>query len=189
MRGKTAIHNKVATIVALEVNGVVERVFTSTKGAGRHGGYGYPDVIVVSSNLVWEIKPYTPYGRATGAQQIKRYIDAGRQPGYPVDIDPFPAILNGKEGTVYVINGCTPLDYGVVYYDFREYEEKRETVSEPVQFPVVTPAKEREDSRRKSNTVTAGALTVAVIAFVIAVANPIPGDGVAAGMALAAMLR
>lgn len=76
-----------------------------------------------------------------------------------------------------------------MYYDFREYEEKRETVSEPVQFPVVTPAKEREDSRRKSNTVTAGALAVAVIAFVIAVANPIPGDGVAAGMALAAMLR
>lgn len=52
MRGKTAIHNKVATMVALEVNGVVERVLTSTKGAGRHGGYGYPDVIVVSSNLV-----------------------------------------------------------------------------------------------------------------------------------------
>lgn len=97
------------------------------------------------------------------------------------------ATLNGKEGMVYVINGCAPLDYGVVYYDFRECEENRETASEFVWIPVISPAKEREDSCSKSKGATAGELAVAIIVCAAALISPLPGDEVVAGMTLLAM--
>lgn len=97
------------------------------------------------------------------------------------------ATMNGKEGMVYVINGRAPLDYGVVYYDFREYEENRETVQESVWTPVIVPANEREDSRSKSKGATAGELAVAIIVYAAALISPLPSDEVVAGMALLAM--
>ena len=121
-----ALHNRVVAKVARKVNGHVERTLTRTDGAGPHGGIGYPDVISIEKNCVWEIKPDTRYGRISGAAQMKRYVEGGREAGDSVEIKPFPYTLNGKNGMVHVRNGQAPIDKGVVYYHFMPYQEEEE---------------------------------------------------------------
>ena len=74
MRDLTKIHNDVADRVAKKVYGVTVRKETRIPNAGRHGGPGYPDVVVKSltTKQVWEIKPYTAYGQRTGRKLYKR---------------------------------------------------------------------------------------------------------------------
>jgi len=119
MQAMTALHNEVVVRVADEVHGSIERSITGISGAGRKGGYGYPDV-VIASIYAWEIKPYTPYGLRTGTMQISKYTDdTWYAPGYPVTIPDFEWTLLGVDGMVKVINGCMATgDRGVVYYSF-----------------------------------------------------------------------
>lgn len=189
MREMAKLHDHVANLVALKVFGRVERTLTFTPKAGRRGGPGYPDVIVTTSNMVWEVKPKTLYGVTSGAQQMKNYTDAGRTPGYPVKIDPFPYTLNGKEGMVYVTNGCTSADLGVVYYEFRELEENRETVPAAVPVPVTIPADDRKTSYNLNPAPGWGTVALLGIALIATALSPVPGDEALAGAAFLAAIH
>ena len=174
MQEMTLLHDAVAMRVAKYVNGRVERTFTRIIGAGRGGGYGFPDVR--KGQLVWEIKPLTAYGKLTGPRQMSKYTtQTGFHRGYAVHIPCFPWTLNGKKGLVYIINGCAATnDAGVVYYKFVPFKEKK-PAQEPA--PVTVPAPSFSYASSHSRSDTAGLKTVfGMCIFALALLTPIPGD-------------
>ena len=188
MSEMTRLHDEVARRVACRVGGWVERTKTYTPGAGRHGGPGYPDVIIKSGNMVWEVKPKTVYGLRSGPKQMGRYINGGRIPGYPVIIEPFEYTLGGKKGKVYVTNGLTPADRGVVYYEFREYEESREPVHESESVPSTVPSSSYDRIEERETSINWGGVILLGCVSILALLSPIPGDEEVAIAAFAAAL-
>lgn len=188
MSEMTRLHDEVARRVACRVGGWVERTKTYTPGAGRHGGPGYPDVIIKSGNMVWEVKPKTVYGLRSGPKQMGRYMNGGRIPGYPVIIEPFEYTLGGKKGKVYVTNGLTPADRGVVYYEFREYEESREPVHESESVPSTVPSSSYDRIEERETSINWGGVILLGCVSILALLSPIPGDEEVAIAAFAAAL-
>ena len=127
MAEKAVVHEIVVLKVSNAVGGLTERKDTIIKGAGPRGGAGYADVR--ASNYIWEVKPMSLYGTATGAIQINRYCSkTGCVPGYPVSDrikQPINVTIGGKKASVYIIDGQFLLDAGVVYYHI-EYPEEDE---------------------------------------------------------------
>jgi len=63
----------------------VGRYWNFIPKAGKHGGTGYADIILWSHDhsraQVWEVKPDTPYGHATGGAQVQRCVEGLRALG------------------------------------------------------------------------------------------------------------
>ena len=184
MREMAVLHDVVANKVAEAVHGCTLRTATRTKGAGRHGGYGYPDVIIIGTDIVWEIKPNSPYGLVSGPAQMRRYVNGGRIPGWAVVVNPFSYTLNGKTGTVYVTNGMTPVDRGVVYYTFVE-DKEREPAYDVVPAPATAVETERDGVG--AGSIIATALLEAALGLTLL--SPIPGDEAIVGAALLASVH
>jgi len=149
---KMPIHEAVVAKVAQQTLGVTARIDTGIPGAGRNGGYGYPDV--VSGNFVWEIKPDTLYGHTTGPKQMVNYT-AGEDkvPGYPVEIEPFEF----NNGTVTVTCGLPGTkDAGVVYYQYTKHDVLRTQPSYSLD----------------QNTLLKGALTLLAIGIGLLIPGP-----------------
>ncbi len=142
------LHEAVVSAVAARTGGFTKRDITGIAGAGRGGGWGYPDV--VSGPFAWEVKPLTPYGLTSGRKQITRYTNnTGYEPGYPLLISPFRYEMAGKKGTVYVTNGIRAFgDQGVVYYKFVPDPDKPQEQTSPV---TVTEPQEQESYNNATN--------------------------------------
>lgn len=143
MNEMTRIHNEVAERVAEKVGGYTSRQLTGIPGAGRHGGYGYPDVLVSYVNSVggevWEVKPDSLYGHITGPDQMRRYThETGYVPGNSVCIEAMQTTFFGKNVTVTTTNGTEETgDKGVVYYKIHNHSLK------PSPSPVSIPQAEK----------------------------------------------
>ena len=117
-----------------------------------------------------------------------RYMNGGRIPGYPVIIEPFEYTLGGKKGKVYVTNGLTPADRGVVYYEFREYEESREPVHESESVPSTVPSSSYDRIEERETSINWGGVILLGCVSILALLSPIPGDEEVAIAAFAAAL-
>lgn len=89
---------------------------------------------------------------------------------------------------MFVTNGCTPADMGVVYYEFRELEDSRETVSDVVPATAPATAEDRRTSYSQNLTPDWGTVILLGVALFAAALSPIPGDEIAAGAALLATI-
>ena len=136
---KTIEHNAVADAVAIQTGGVQDRKTTGIAGASKSGLFkGYPDVMVVETSEVYEVKPDTKYGHSTGPEQMARYTN---NTGYVAgkDLDMTTVVMDsGKVLDVY-------FDNGVVYY--RDHDTPQYDPS-----PVVVPEAEKERSTSKSSS-------------------------------------
>jgi len=118
----THIHNEVAKQIAASIHGKYERADTKIEGAGPFGGWGYADIM--TEDHIWEVKPLSAYGFMTGAIQIDRYVrKSNKSRGYPILKKSIPVKYENEEITVYILNGQTELDAGVIYYYFDDEEE------------------------------------------------------------------
>ena len=115
-------------------------------------------------------------------------MNGGRIPGYPVIIEPFEYTLGGKKGKVYVTNGLTPADRGVVYYEFREYEESREPVHESESVPSTVPSSSYDRIEERETSINWGGVILLGCVSILALLSPIPGDEEVAIAAFAAAL-
>ena len=175
----TKLHDVVIELVCMEVGGFSARSITKIMGAGRGGGYGFPDVVDMERRT-WEIKfNNTSYGYISGSLQMKRYTNnTGYRPGYPVYIPSFEYVLDGIPGLVEITNGSIETnDIGVVYYSFYPYmdlEKEYSIAREPV---------------LEQSQVTALDMVVGVAMLLAAILSPIPGDEVAAAIAFVELLH
>ena len=198
MNEMARMHDKVVKRFAELVDGETRRRYTRTEGAGRRGRYGYPDIVNLRTNEAWEVKPLTAYGIASGREQIRRYESAGRVRGHKPPEDPiyiYDYTFNGVLGQVIIHSGVLPEDEGLVYYEFKAYEESRQPETEYVPLPVPVPEKEPERKLVQAPAPQMApepnwgfALFGLGVLFLVSVISPIPGDEVLAGAALAAML-
>lgn len=103
--------------------------------------------------------------------------------------------FNGVLGKIIIHSGVLPEDEGLVYYEFKAYEESRQPETEYVPLPVPVP--EKEPARKLVQTPAPQmasepnwgfALFGLGVLFLVSVISPIPGDEVLVGAALAAML-
>ena len=174
LEGTRKLHDVVVEKVRQAVNGYSARTQTGIKGAGRHGGYGYPDVID-ADNHAWDIKfNNTRYGWTSGHSQIERYTDwTGYTRGYPVIIAPFDYELDGILGKVTISNGSLETgDAGIVYYEFQPYTQD---------MPVLVPEYDKnyaKDEAHESNNVLNYIFSSALL--FAALLSPLPGDEVVA---------
>lgn len=189
-------HDAVCTALANKLGPTIYRE-AYIDGAGLKGRGGRADVIRVSgtSKMVWEVKPDSIYGKATGKKQVDTYVNSSKTSAnlskaycpltYGSDITSFSfAWTNGQN--VYVSSQCSDgtKASGVVFYGDRKGSSP---VFQPAYSPAVVP-KPNEDYQRitwpEPTTVYSGlvAAGVAVTAYyavkgIIAIAASVPTGG------------
>ena len=194
MNEMTKMHNRVVQEVAQMTGGSSLRGDTITPGAGPHGGPGYPDVVRVETNEAWEIKPLTAYGISSGRAQMRRYVANGRTKGHYLGVRKIPYAFGDIKGEVTIYSGMGSIDAGIVYYEFKAYEEERQPKTKYVPLPLPVPEEEPEEEIEletvsppipNNQPVPDWILALMFIGLCI---SPIPGDEVAAAIAFSGML-
>ena len=172
-------HNLVCNALKAKLSASGANVITEAYviGAGLKGNGGRADVVKVKSptSEVWEVKPDSAYGRATGAPQVATYVNKSQTQEnksrynycpmtYGGIITPFSIPWNGGR-TVYVSSyrsdGIT--NGGVVYY---RDQKNNAPVWQPSTVPVVVPKQNEEYSKiawPEPKTVCEGLITAGVL--------------------------
>ncbi len=119
---------------------VVGKAGWGIAGAGPEGGYGYPDIIDIPKNMLWEIKG--PSGVAEGVAQVKRYEKSS---AYLAGTGYVGTTLNHPyvPGWQVVTTQAAP---GVIQYTVVR--------SQPVPIPVPIPDRAREGAKQRSLNLT-----------------------------------
>ncbi|HEX7166446.1 MAG TPA: RHS repeat-associated core domain-containing protein, partial [Acidimicrobiales bacterium] len=100
----------------------VPSVYIPGGGLGR-SGRGYADVVDILTREIWEVKPFTTYGKRTGRPQLAQYIAAyGGIPGrrYPPSTvmghDRRTILITFSGRAAATVGGALPIDNGLRYY-------------------------------------------------------------------------
>lgn len=189
-------HDAVCTALAAKLGPTIYRE-AYIDGAGLKGKGGRADVIRVNSTskMVWEVKPDSLYGVATGARQVATYVtqstsSANRDRAYcpltyGTNIVPFSFNwTNGQQVYVSSTSSVGPSGAGVVYYSDRK---GLQPIWVPEYSPVLVP-KPNEDYARitwpEPQTVYNGLVAVGVVVAtyyivkgIIAIAASVPSGG------------
>lgn len=155
-----AKHNAVCAAVEAQVGGETFKE-AYIMGAGLKGNGGRADLVSIknggASKMVWEIKPDSPYGKATGGPQVTTYVTCSDWPEnkaiykycplqYGTDIRPINLPWNSASNTVYISSACADGTKapGVVFYSDRKNWQ-------PIYQPAFNPvhvAKPNEDLQK-----------------------------------------
>ena len=175
MFAMTELHNEVVQRVAAHVSGTIIRRETGIPGAGRNGGYGYPDV-VISGQFAWEIKPANDYGIKSGSTQEEKYTRdyTGYKRGYPIFIEPFDWNLEGIDVTVYIFNGTGDTE-GVVFYQAMPKNQRLPDFEKSPAWDFDYVYEYEPQYEPQDNT----APSLALLALLVAsLCDPVPGDAI-----------
>lgn len=192
-------HNMVcdalASRVSLSIGDIEKEAYISN--AGLKGNGGRADVVRKGTpNYVWEVKPDSAYGKATGGPQVATYVNRSYDSvnidrdycplEYGFNITPFTLNWGKNNTNVYVSSYCADgtSAAGVVYY--RE-QKGNSPIFQPAYSPVLVP-KPNEDYFKVSwpePQVVLGGLAIASVAVasyyigkaIIAIAASIPTGG------------
>lgn len=155
-----AKHNAVCAAVEAQVGGdTLKEAYII--GAGLKGNGGRADLISIknsgASKMVWEIKPDSPYGKATGGPQVTTYVTCSDWPEnkaiykycplqYGADVQPINLPWKSASNTVYISSICADGTKapGVVFYSDRKNWQ-------PIYQPAFNPvhvAKPNEDLQK-----------------------------------------